>query len=82
MRGFAGIDKFAQGLGKAAMVLGLTLIILNQFLFVGSSTEASNSTINAIITALGDIPDWVTIIVVVFMAAIVFVLMSGYGKSR
>jgi len=75
----ANLGTFASDLGRAGMIIALTLIVLATFLNVGSSTTESNSAINAIISAIGDIPTWIAILVVVAMAAVV---MAAFGGKK
>jgi len=75
-----GIGGFSQELVKAGILVGLGLIVLAQFLTVGTSTAASNTAITSFITGIGQIPTWIPILVVVFMAVIIYAWSSGVGR--
>lgn len=67
-----------------AMVLGVSLLVLNEFMTSSSVTGTQAATaINTTITKLATVPTWIGIIIIVAFAAIVIALVrSGIIGGR
>ena len=82
-KGQAGnIQGFIMAIVGVAVVLAVGLIVLSKLQTTaldstGATTKASNAT-GEIITALSDVPDWISILIVVVLAVIVL----GYFYMR
>ena len=80
--GVGGIYPFVLTLVLIGVVLGVGLYVLAQVNANITDTSA-NTAINETIAAIGTIPTWLTIIVVVAMAAIVLALIMGaFGGAQ
>jgi len=78
-----GIYPFVLTLVLVGVVLGIGIFVLSQVKSNITDTTASNA-VNDTMAAIGGIPTWLTIIVVVAMAAIVLSLIMGAfgGRTR
>lgn len=86
------MNKKGEGLGDlypaimtfvvVAILLGVGLIVLDEFLLnIDTSTEA-NTSVNETILALGDFSGWFGIMVVVIAAAIILAIVLGAFARR
>ena len=76
----ANISGLVWGLVMFGIALGLGLMVLDKFQgTMTANTQAYNST-GSVITGLGGASDWVTILVVVGMAAAVFIYLKFFRQ--
>ena len=68
-----------KALASMGFVVGLVLIMLAQFLSIGTSTTASNTAINSFISGIGGVANWVGIIVLALVGA--YLLKSTFGTK-
>ena len=81
--GVGNIYPFVLALVLVGVVLGIGIYVLSQVGTQLSSDATAFNAVNETMTALSGIPTWLTIIVVVAMAAIVLALIMGaFGRQR
>ena len=82
--GLNGIPNVVWMLMMIGIMVGLTVIVLAEFKDVGwgmynvSTGNASdfNDSIDTTITSLGEVPDWLSLLIVVVFIAIIVMLIS------
>jgi len=84
MLGKKGVLQTLNGLVLAivmvTIVLGVGLMVLNEFANAMSGTSAYNAT-TAMIEKMGAMPTWIGIIIIVFMAGIVIRSLGVFGGA-
>ena len=73
--GLGAIPNFVWILMLIGIYVGLALILLAEFREQSSSADA-NTSIDDTITAIGEVPDWLSLLIVVVFIAIVISLIS------
>ncbi len=81
--GVGNIYPFVLALVLVGVVLGIGIYVLSQVKSQLSTDAVASNAVNSTMNALAGIPTWLTIIVVVAMAAIVLALiMTAFGQNR
>ena len=81
-KGQAGLVNLIKVLVLAGLMLGLGLLVLDKFWDQTDSGTEAYTAVNETIVAIGDIPDWLPIIVIGFVGALVFMYFSGVFGTR
>ena len=70
------LSKDTKAIGVLALTVALVMLILGQFTGTTGITSAANTSINSFITGLGAYASWVGIIILIGVAAYLFVKMK------
>lgn len=73
----AGLQSFIMSIVGVAIVLAIGFVVLAELKTSSTSTQA-NTSIDTIVTKLGNVPSWIGIIIVVVLASLVL----GYFYMR